>query len=262
MATRTTPRQLIAAALVLVLFGVVAFASSPIVPLYDGIGFPDEAYRYVSPPAGAKPTEPPTGGTAASAVVNGSNTDLIQLVTPENGPQAQALLLFGTLSFSSPDAKIVHILVEPVKPTVLPSDGNIAGNIYTLTGSVDSGQVSVITTDQTNRTHFFSLRVPQGNFVGPVMEYRAANSQSWQRLTTDKVGNDIYQSPIQGFGEYAMVMPYKQASATTSMNQTSANKLPIIATAVLVFAAGLSIAIIAIRRSRKPAKQSHDAHKR
>src|ERR1043165_2345088 len=43
------------------------------VPLYDGIGAPDEAYRYVQPPSGTKPTKPPLPATADSDAGQGTN---------------------------------------------------------------------------------------------------------------------------------------------------------------------------------------------
>jgi hypothetical protein len=228
------------------------------------VGFPDEDYRYVTPPPNAKPTQPPTGGTAGSPVHDGTNGELIEVVTPENGPQALALILQSQLTLTSPQAKVVHVDINPIKPTVLPTDGKLSGNVYLLTATALDGQVSVKTTDQTDNTHLISLRVPQSDqagFLSPVLEYRPVSpaGQAWQALATSKVGNDIYQAPIQGFGEYAMVA---QPQATAGSNNGKANvsqatktsashKLAIIVTILLVAGAGFAVSRVVIGKLRK-----------
>src|SRR5581483_6600436 len=62
------------------------------VPLYDGIGFPDEPYRYVDPPAGSKATPAPTLATASTDAANGSNPHAFYANSAEVGPQIAIFL--------------------------------------------------------------------------------------------------------------------------------------------------------------------------
>ena len=96
-AARTRPvRQLIAltmAALVLAWL----LPGRP-VPIYDGVGAPDEPYRYVSVPAGiAIRTKPPTAAKVSVPVDNGV-ASVIELATSEQGPQAEADIVDQSLT--------------------------------------------------------------------------------------------------------------------------------------------------------------------
>jgi hypothetical protein len=52
---------------------VISLLSSHIVPLYDGVGFPDEPYRYVNPPVTSKKTLPPSPAETVATISHGTN---------------------------------------------------------------------------------------------------------------------------------------------------------------------------------------------
>jgi hypothetical protein len=65
------------------------------VPLYDGIGFPDEPYRYAQPPAGAKTTARPGDAVGTSAGRNGASTEDLDVMSGEQGPQVEIFVSTG-----------------------------------------------------------------------------------------------------------------------------------------------------------------------
>src|SRR4051794_2320927 len=82
----------------LLLVGVLAWlVHGAGVPLYDGLGFPDEPYRYVQTPPGA-PHGPPAAGAGNSApIVDGTNAQL-GVQTIEQAPQIKLLLYPGAVT--------------------------------------------------------------------------------------------------------------------------------------------------------------------
>ena len=58
-----------------------------VTPIYDGPGFPDEPYRYVQAPAGAKATKPPTTAKASVTVNSQGLSGAAYSNSAEQGPQ-------------------------------------------------------------------------------------------------------------------------------------------------------------------------------
>lgn len=93
-AATTKTRRITAGRLWRVALAVAALAAAWLVtpsavPLYDGVGFPDEPYRYVDPPAGYQTTPPPTrafGSVPAAKIAAGGETT----PAPGAGPTAPA----------------------------------------------------------------------------------------------------------------------------------------------------------------------------
>lgn len=127
----TTPhrrsRQRLLAAVAAV--GVAWLVAPGAVPLYDGLNFPDEPYRFVSPPAGYQKTPPPTTGRGSSAVDDGSNAVTIYVDTDEQAPQLSVVLPGRVLAVGD-GARTVTVSAVPVAPDRQPSKGTIDGNVY------------------------------------------------------------------------------------------------------------------------------------
>jgi hypothetical protein len=82
---------------------VISLFSSRIVPLYDGVGFPDEPYRYVKPPTStSKTTLPPSPAETVIAISQGTNQVDFNLVSREQGPQASFYIYHKALKVSPP----------------------------------------------------------------------------------------------------------------------------------------------------------------
>ena len=168
------------------------------VPVYDGIGMPDEPYRYVSTPPGAAAAAKPAGGAQETlSVVGGVNATLASLRSEEIGPQVWVYLPAGVLA--APGGKIT-VKVVPEAPTRPPADGPIDGNVYRVSLTDPAGPVTV-----NSPTSTISLRAITARQPGPVVEYRPGPEQKWRLLDTSRTGNDIYASALPGAGDYALV---------------------------------------------------------
>jgi hypothetical protein len=206
------------------------------VPLFDGVGFPDEPYRYVSPPAGARHTAPPTEATATSDVGNGGNAHPFYVNSAEIGPQIAVFIDAKGLTVSG-TASSVTIAATPLAPDVEPSVGPIDGNVYRISATADAATVSVAA----NGSATVTMRATSARQPPPVFVYRESPTTTWRQLSTARVGNDIYRTTLSGFGDYAL--------AFTSASGHSGRGFPVWAAvlgAVVVLLAGL---LLVIRRT-------------
>lgn len=239
------------ASLLLVAAALLGFAwmtsptlSSP--PLYDGLGFPDEPYRYVAPPPGAPRTAAPSEAFAEVSFSSGQ-VPLVLAQSGEQGPQVEVVIRTGQLVVS-PDATKVRVNAKPTSPASQPGNGEIWGNVYHLTAASDNGPVHTNTNPDNPST--ISLRVPVQPQPEPEMVFN--DGAGWHKIPIYRVGYDIYAGPIQGEGDYALVRP--ATPAPTSSQKYPVVMIVILATSVVVLAA----AILLIRRTRS----SHDTASR
>ena len=185
------------AAFALVLAWVVAPAT---IPIYDGIGNPDEPYRYVKPPASAKTTKAPTSAHVVVPVTAGSSAAQFAN-TGESGPQVSLYLPPKALQQTGA-AKSVSVSVTPTAPTApLPSDGTIVTNVYRITATANGQSVGVASSGPSEPT--LQMRAPDAQQPGPVMEHRT--DTGWKRERTIRVGTDIYQAQAPALGDWALV---------------------------------------------------------
>jgi hypothetical protein len=169
------------------------------VPLYDGIGFPDQPYRYVDPPAGYKKTPPPSTAVDRSPVSDGTTSSLIFAQSAEQGPQI--VVSMPSHALSAPRARSVSLTAKPVAPEAQPSGATIDGNVYRVTWTADAGTV---TPTSRMRVAYVLMRATSGKQPGPTMFHRVSPGAPWIAVQTSRVGNDIYQSPLPGAGDYAL----------------------------------------------------------
>ena len=169
------------------------------VPVYDGVGMPDEPYRYVDAPRGAAVTAKPTGAQDDVPVVAGVTAMNGNLVSAESGPQVTAFLPQGGLAAS---AGTVTITVVPQAPTQQPVDGRIDGNVYRLSITDPAGPVTF--TAQAMDAAIY-LRATTAAQPGPVVECRTGPGRPWHQVSTSRAGNDVYAGKLPTAGEYALV---------------------------------------------------------
>jgi hypothetical protein len=202
--TVTTARQrrqghrwLLVAGVAILLAWVLAPA---IAPIYDGIGNPDEPYRWVKPPANAKTTKTPTTAQKVVAINNGFSTAQFAN-TGETGPQLSLYLPPKALQVPA-GATSITVEAKPLAPAApLPKDGTILGNVYHLTATANGQPVSVVGTGPSEPS--LQMRAPSAQQNGPVFEHRTATG--WQRTRTIRVGLDIYQTQAPALGDWALV---------------------------------------------------------
>jgi hypothetical protein len=179
------------------------------VPIYDGIGNPDEPYRYVKAPASAQSSKAPT--TASIAVpVHGSTSVAEYANTAENGPQLSLYLPLGAIQAPS-GVTSVTVTATPTAPTSpLPTDGTIVTNVYRI--NADAGGRSLPVVGSGKREPTLQMRAPSGRQPGPVFEHRT--SAGWQRESTIRVGVDVYQSQVPALGDWALVQLTSSSSSS------------------------------------------------
>jgi hypothetical protein len=197
--TRSGTRWFVAALAALLTAWCLAPAS---LPVFDGVGRPDEPYRYVDPPATAKTTKKPTTASVTVPVRNGRNGAQFAN-TGESGPQISVYVPPGALAVPS-GATGVEVTATPLAPQEpLPSDGDIVTNVYRVTAQVDGKDVRIVGTD-TATAPAIQMRAPTAKQPGPVFERRTADG--WEQLHTIRSGFDVYQTTrVSAFGEFALV---------------------------------------------------------
>lgn len=178
------------------------------VPIYNGIGNPDEPYRFVKPPANAKTTKTPTAARVAVPVRNGAS-GAQYANTSENGPQLSLYLPPQALEVPA-GATAITVRAQPLAPSSpLPSDGTIVSNVYRLSADAGGHPVRVIGTGRSEPT--LQMRAPDANQPGPVFEHRTGSG--WQTARTIRVGVDVYQAQAPALGDWALVR-LKSSAAT------------------------------------------------
>ena len=190
-------RWVVTSAVALVLAWVLAPA---VTPIYDGVGQPDEPYRWVKPPANAKTTKPPTTANATVRVSGGFSAAQFAN-TAEVAPQISLYLPPKALQVPT-GATSIAVEVKPLAPAApLPKDGTILTNVYHLTATAGGQSVAVIGKGPSEPS--LQMRAPTAKQPGPVFEHRTATG--WQRTRTIRVGVDIYQTQAPVLGDWALV---------------------------------------------------------
>jgi hypothetical protein len=187
-------------------------AAPPGVPLYDGIGFPDEPYRYVAAPPGAPHTAPPTTARGRARAGGGTNIDLDDITSAEQGPQIEVALEAGTLD-ANPNTVEFQLAAIPVAATAGGVEGGptsqspggaeprIDGNVYRVTATAfPAGPVGT----RPDGVGYVVMRATTGRQPGPTFVYRAKPTTSWRPVRTERIGVDIYQTRLAGLGDYAL----------------------------------------------------------
>lgn len=170
-------------------------------PVYDGIGQPDEPYRFVDPPATAKTIKKPTTAKRVVAVRDGANVGQFAN-SAEQAPQVSLYVAPGALDVPA-GVTSVTVTATPMAPSApLPTDGTIVSNVYRITAVADGQEVPII--GHGTGAAALSMRAPTAKQPGPVFERRTADG--WEQLQTFRSGVDIYQtSGVTELGDFALV---------------------------------------------------------
>lgn len=216
------------------LVAVGLLLSPTAVPVYDGIGAPDEPYRYVTRPAGATVTAEPTSATGTSPVVNGLASYGLNVATKEVGPQFTVFLPPRALRATG--ARLV-VTVTP-QPTVTdPPPGTRAdGNAYLVAldpaGAVLTPQAALATVQ---------VRATTARQPPPTIQYRPTVDQRWQALKTARAGTEIYAARFPGPGQFQIVFPPAPEDGGSS-------PLPLVVVGLLVVV-GAVVLVVRLRAS-------------
>ena len=165
-------------------------------PLYDGLGFPDEPYRWVSPPVGAAAT---AAATTLRAQVLLSATDPVVGFTAEQGPQLAVQLRPGDV-VAPAGATTVTIVGVPKAPPPVPPDGTLVSNLYQWTVSADKpGPVTVAKGSKA----VVNLRADIATSQAVVLQ--AWDGKQWHQIGTNQAGVDIYAAYLTSWLPVALV---------------------------------------------------------
>jgi hypothetical protein len=193
-AVRRNSQLLLIALVVLGLGWWFAPRSAP--PLYDGVGFPDEPYRFVVKPDGATATKAPTTATRVVPVTRGE-AGAASLASAEQAPQVSVLIPTGRLQAPS-GTKQITLRATPVRPVRAPSGGYLWSNVYELAATD-----AKVTMRNGNPPATITLRAASAQRPYPAIE-RYLNG-AWTKVKTVPIGNDIYQAELPSLGRYAVV---------------------------------------------------------
>lgn len=169
-------------------------------PLFDGVGFPDEPYRYVAPPAGAVKTKVPEGTTLTKPTLGDKSNPVMELSTIEKGPQITASFRVGLLQ-ASPTAKQITVALEPITPQAAPPNGTILGNAYSIRFTADDGKPVELA--DAGR-YYVTMRIPQGTREAVALE--VFHDGAWETLRTTQTGADVYAANVSVQGDLAPVL--------------------------------------------------------
>jgi hypothetical protein len=218
-------------------------------PLYDGVGFPDEPYRWVVP-TGPITTSPPTSASTRVAISGGVSAD-VDARSAEQGPQVAVWVLRGGLQAPA-GATSATIRVEPIVPLPAPAGGTLVSNIYRVTAQTPAGPASL--TAGSGQRAAIVLRAVSAMTPEPVVQ-RYADGR-WTALSTHRLGQDVWGAQLTMFGDYALIKPgadsatpAAQGSPVSSAGSGNGIRVLLICTGVAVLA--LALVILAIRRTRR-----------
>jgi hypothetical protein len=196
-AHRPAVRVLLLAVLALAAVVLVRPPHAP--PLYDGLGFPDEPYRWVVPPPGADRTPQAATPAVATLPVEGGTTGAGQGLSGEQGPQIALAVTAGAFAAPSGPTQIrLEASPRPV-PAVPPDDGQVVSNLYALTATAGGRPVPLAH----GRGVLVNLRADQATDRSVVI--CRWTGHAWEQLPTQQVGADVYAASLDAVAPVAVV---------------------------------------------------------
>jgi len=166
------------------------------VPLYDGVIVP-EPYRYLHP-VGDQPGDPTSADATKEA--RGGQSPVIAVATDEQPPQAQ--IVASEDAFQVPaGATALHITITPIDPTVQPTQGAIAGNVYRFAVTTTNGQAIAPKPCDSCRT--MVIRGPDDLTEGTIAHLE---NGAWVNVATLHAGiAAMFQTNANAMGDYAIL---------------------------------------------------------
>ncbi|GAC1400624.1 MAG: hypothetical protein NVSMB52_14250 [Chloroflexota bacterium] len=207
-------------------------------PLYDGLTFPSEPYRYLHPPPGNQTSIPPRS-TSFTQKITGKVSPLTVVLTGERPPQARLILNDGALAVH-PGTTSVSITIQPVPAPVPPPGGTIDGNVYRFSVTDKRGTDVPLTR---NAEVSIDLRIT-GKPGTPVIEL-FQNGQWLPQPTHQYITTPLYSTHVHVLGYYAIVIGGRQSVASSGTPI-----LPFVAVGVVLVAL-VAILLVLVRLRRR-----------
>ena len=181
------------------LVAVVAIRPPHAPPLYDGLSFPDEPYRWVAPPPGSTHTAAATGLRVQLPLTTGAEVKSTVGLTAEQGPQlAIQLLPNDVVSPSGSSTVSIEAMPRPAPPP--PPHGVAVSNLYAWTVTADRpGPVTLAPSSKV----VVNLRADVATSQAVVLE--AWDGTAWHQLGTNQAGIDIYAAFLTSWQPVALI---------------------------------------------------------
>jgi hypothetical protein len=168
-------------------------------PLYDGVGFPDEPYRWVVPPQGEQRTRlAATEAFMRIPVTGGANVES-QARSDEKGPQILLTALAGAFAVPPGASSIMMRAVPRAVPDVQPDDGHVVSNLYVITAEAEGRPVAL------TRDYSLALNLRAVRSTAQAVVVCRWTGTAWQQLATARIGVDIYAAWLDTIGPVALV---------------------------------------------------------
>jgi hypothetical protein len=242
--TRASAGRCVAALVAL----IVAWVALPGgVPLYDGLNFPDEPYRYVAPPSGYQKTPAPDHASGTAAAAGGVSAATVYVNTDEQAPQVNVVIFKGQLAVSA-GVRSLAVSAVPEAADRQPSKGRIDGNVYRISAAATpAGTVTWAPPpgDAAGLSQVV-LRATSAAKPAPVFLHRSGPTLAWTTLPTAPIGNDIYRTQFAGFGDYALAFGVVATAPASHLGTYLLIAVPVL---VLLLAAGAVLLVRTRRRS-------------
>lgn len=165
-------------------------------PLFDGVVVSDP-YLFLSPPPGGAGS--PTSA-ANSIVVAAGTSPAFAVYTTETPPQAELLANGGELAIGA-TTTAVKVTIDPVAPPANASGGTVAGNVYRIRVTDQSGAALPLLPGQTIT---LAMRGPGGISADAVIARLVDGT--WKSLATSPSGlQDLFLANATAFGDFAVL---------------------------------------------------------
>ncbi len=185
-----------AAALAIVTIGLLA-TDQP-VPIYDGIGFPDQPYRFF----GNSTRGEPSVATGTAKIGADGLSEALSARSDESGPQV--VLELGAGAFKGAPGSTVKFTAIPVLNSAPPSGGTADSNTYRVVASSTAGTV---TQTASAAQGFVFLRAIKASDPPPQILHRTSLIAPWTSLPSSRTGQDIVSASYAGTGDYLLLRP-------------------------------------------------------
>ena len=183
-----------AAALAIVTIGLLA-TDQP-VPIYDGLGFPDQPYRLI----GDSTRGAPSVATGTAHVGADGRSEALSARSNESGPQV--VLELGAGAFKGAPGSTIKLTASPVPNTDPPSGGTVDSNTYRVAASSTAGMP---TQTPSAAQGFVFLRAIKASDPPAQIQHRMSLGAPWTALLSSRTGQDIVSASYAGAGDYLLL---------------------------------------------------------
>lgn len=168
-------------------------------PLYDGLGFPDEPYRWVTTPPGLEGApRAPTPAAVTIGVTDGMS-DGSRAFSSEQGPQIAFAVRDGAFTVPA-GATSIEVTASPeAAPAARPANGALVSNLYRLKAIADGKPVTLAP----NATVIINLRASQSTTQNVIIS--TWDGARWTQVATRQVGQEVYAAELPTLTPVAVV---------------------------------------------------------